>query len=145
MANVIAHYKKRAELFGFPEKVAQGTMWNLLKKTSDENNYAAFDGFMNQFKPNGFLEHLRTNWGCVFAAFYMKHNQLEKAKELYTFFSEKSPNSARPVNGLGDVYRALKNKKEAMVYYNRAIQLGTENSDWRLEEYKKDLSDLKNK
>ncbi len=144
MDNVITYYKKRAEQFGFPEKVAQPTMWNLVKKASDEDNYTAFNTFMNQFKPNDFLEHLRTNWGCVFAAFYMKHNQPEKAKELYVFFNKKSPNSARPVNGLGDVYRALKNKKEAMMYYKRAIRLGKKNSDWRLEEYEKDLSDLKN-
>ncbi|WP_025665153.1 alpha/beta hydrolase-fold protein [Aquimarina megaterium] len=145
MDNVITYYKKRAEQFGFPEKIAQHTMWNLVKKASDENNHTAFNTFINQFKPNGFIENLRTNWGCVFAEFYLKHNQPEKAKELYTFFMNKSPNAARPVNGLGDVYRALKNKKEATMYYQRAIRLGKKNADWRLQEYEKDLLNLKNK
>ncbi|WP_160112120.1 alpha/beta hydrolase-fold protein [Aquimarina sp. AU58] len=144
MNTVITYYKKRAEQFGFPEKIAQRTMWNLVKKASDEDDYTAFDTFINQFKPNDFLENLRTTWGCVFAAFYMKHNQPEKAKELYVFFTNKSPNAARPINGLGDVYRALKNKKEAMMYYQRAIRLGKKNADWRLEEYEKDLLGLKN-
>ncbi|WP_271784613.1 alpha/beta hydrolase-fold protein [Aquimarina algiphila] len=144
MDNIITYYKKRAKQFDFPEGIAQGTMWNLVKKASDEDDYTAFNTFINQFKSKGFLEKLRTNWGCVFAEFYLKHNQPKKAEELYLFFSTKFPELARPINGLGDVYLTLKNKDKARAYYKQAITLAKKNSDWRLEEYEKDLSGLKN-
>ncbi|MDY8136565.1 alpha/beta hydrolase-fold protein [Aquimarina sp. 2201CG5-10] len=145
MDYVISYYKKRAERFGFSEDIAQGTMWSLVRKSFDENNYTAFDSFIKEFKPKGFLEKLRTNWGCTFAEFYLKHNQPEKAKVLYDIYIHKSPNSARSLNGMGDVYRELKHKEKATIYYKKAIKLAKENADWRLEEYKKDLEDLDKK
>ncbi len=143
MTYVEKYYQKRSRRYGFPDTMAQNTMFNLVLLSKNEHAYNRFDGFMNRFGDFGFLDELRINWGCVFAEYYLENKAYDKAKHLYAFYAEKFPKAARPQNGLGDIYALLNKKRKARAHYEKAIELGASNSDWRLQEYKDDLDRLK--
>jgi cytochrome c-type biogenesis protein CcmH/NrfG len=57
----------------------------------------------------------------------------------------KYPDNAQGFNSLGDLNVALNKLKEAQQSYQKAVDLGIKNNDWRLPEYKSDLTKSANK
>jgi tetratricopeptide (TPR) repeat protein len=74
-----------------------------------------------------------------YAQFYLKHKNANKASELISFVINKYPDNAQAFNILGDINLTLNNTKEAKKYYEKAIEIGSRNDDWRISEYKSDL------
>jgi len=108
---------------------------------SDEN-YDAFNRYIKTFLPKNMLSITHYNHASMFATFYLKNNNTKMAMSLMTYYINKFPEEARPYNILGNVYKQMKDKKNAKKYYEKAIDLGFKNSDRRLSEYKKDLMQL---
>ncbi|MEP5501653.1 MAG: hypothetical protein ABJP80_05880 [Algibacter sp.] len=82
------------------------------------------------------------NHASMFATFYLKNNNAKMAMKLMTYYIDKSPETARPYNILGNVYKQMKDKKSVKKYDKKAIDLGAKNTDRRLSEYKNSLKQL---
>jgi len=108
---------------------------------SDEN-YDAFNRYIKTFLPKNMLSITHYNHASMFATFYLKNNNTKMAKKLMTYYIDKFPEAARPYTILGNVYKQMKDKKNAKKYYQKAINLGTKNADRRLSEYKNNLKQL---
>ena len=92
-------------------------------------NYEQFDVFTTKFKTDDFIGQLRGNRPYSIAEFYLKHQEYEKAIDIFKILVNKYPNSERPLNSLGDVYTSLKDEKQASEYYQKAEDLINKNSN----------------
>lgn len=126
---VYDYYEQRAQRFGFPPELTKWTMFTLTRNAIRANNFSQFDTFVNEFEKTKFLGELRVGRACSIAQFYLQNKQYDKAITLFTCLIEKHPDSERPLNGLGDTYRALKKEKTALKYYKKAKQLSENNAN----------------
>lgn len=129
LTHVYNYYKQRANQFGFAEELTPWTMFSLTRNAMRAGNYEQFDDFVSEFKPKNYLNQIRVSRACSIAAFYLQHNQNDKALEIFSSLSTTHPNSERPLNGLGDVYSAMKDEKKAAEYYQKAKELKKDNSN----------------
>ncbi len=136
------YFIERGKRFGFDSAISKTTMQNLIIKAWDKRDFKNFDYFFGLFEKDGVLEIGRVNWLCEFANFYFDNEHIQKALEIYEFANKKYPNSARPLHGIGMVYKKRDRKKRARDYFEQAIDLGTKNSDWRLNEYQASLNSV---
>tara|TARA_R110002073_G_scaffold145532_2_gene297658 strand:+ start:25159 stop:26433 length:1275 start_codon:yes stop_codon:yes gene_type:complete len=118
------------------------TCKNIVFTAMSSENYEAFNRYMKEFLPKNMLSITHYNHASMFATFYLKNDNTEMAIKLMTYYTDKFPEAARPYNILGNIYKQLKDKKNARKYYQKAITLGTKNTDRRLSEYKNSLKRL---
>lgn len=120
---VYGYYKQRATQFGFPSQLTKWTMFTLTRNAIRANDYPQFDTFVNAFKKTKFIGELRVSRACSIAEFYLKHKQYDTAIALFTYLNEIHPNSERPLNGLGNSYKALKKERKAASYFKKASKI----------------------
>ncbi|CAM1365177.1 conserved hypothetical protein [Tenacibaculum sediminilitoris] len=126
---VYGYYEQRAQQFGFPRELTKWTMFTLVRNAMRANDYNQFDTFMNEFEKTNFFGELRVNRACSIAEFYLKNNQYDKAIDLFTFLSEKHPNTESPLKGLGDTYKEMSDEKKASLFYRKVKELSDKNSN----------------
>ena len=126
---VYNYYKKRAKQFGFSHELTKWTMFTLTRNAMRANDYDQFEVFLNEFKKTKFLSEIRVSRACSIAEFYVKNKQYDKAITLFSYLTEKHPNSERPLNGLGDTYKELKEEEKASLYYKKAKKVSENNSN----------------
>ncbi len=137
------YFENRSKRYGLPAEIGGETMFFLVRMAMDEDSLSDFEFFMQAFKKNNFLDGVNLGWASRYANFYLKHNKTDEALELYHYLKKRFADSARVLNGIGDVYLAKKDLENAEKYYLQAVELGEKNSDRRLAHYKKDLAGLK--
>ncbi len=136
------YYEDRGEKYGISKDIPQEGMFFLVRMGLDANHFPTFQQFMSDFIEKDFLENVNLGWGTRYAEFYLSNNDPDGAERVYEILTRRFPESARPVNGLGDVHANRGDKRKAERYYKNAIELGERNSDRRLQSYKKDLEEL---
>lgn len=139
---VNSYYQQRAEKYNLPQGIPQEGKFFLARLGLDTDHFPTFDKFMSEFIQTDFLSQVNLGWNTRYAEFYLKHNQPERAKVIYQKLIERFPDNARPVNGMGDAFKAEGKLNEARTYYIKAIELAEKNQDSRLDAYKKDLRDI---
>jgi len=120
---VYEYYKERATQFGFSSQLTKWTMFTLTRNAIRANDYTQFDTFVNAFKNTKFIGELRVSRACSIAEFYAKNKHYEKAIALFTYLNKLHPDAERPLNGLGNAYKALKNDKKAATYFKKASEV----------------------
>lgn len=140
--NVYKYYQNRGTKYGISQAVPQEGMFFLVRLGLDANHYPTFDRFMKDFMDKGFLDGVNMGWGTRYAEFYLSNNNPEGAQKVYEILGQKFPGSARLENGLGKVFSAKRDFKEAERRFKSAIEIGEKNSDRRLLQYRKDLEEL---
>ena len=63
------------------------------------------------------------------ANYYLENKEYDKSIQIFTLLAESHPNSERPLEGLGDSYKALKKERKASLYYEKAKQLAQNKSN----------------
>ncbi|MEP3210180.1 MAG: alpha/beta hydrolase-fold protein [Maribacter sp.] len=129
LPNVYAYYQKRAAQYGFSTDLSDWTMFSLTRNAIRANNFDQFDLLVNEFINTGFISRLSMNRGCSIADFYLENEHYDRALDLFTLLAEIHPKAARPLNGLGDIYKGLKKERKASRYYKRAKELSENNAD----------------
>jgi predicted alpha/beta superfamily hydrolase len=124
------------------DKYKQTTQRNLIFVAITEDDYKWFDFLFENFKNDDFLDNSFAPHINDYAHFYLKNHNTEKALEIINFVISKYPDKAEGYNSLGDIYSDLDKMEEAVKFYKKAVNIGTENDDWRIEEYKNDLKKL---
>lgn len=142
-----SYYKNRKIKYNFSEEKNTTDYLNSCKSivftAMSNKNYIAFEKYLTAFLPKGLLNITHYNHASMFATFYLQNNNTEGALMLMSYYVDKFPEAARPYNILGHVFNQIGKKKKAVVYYKKAIDLGSINKDSRLSEYKKDLAKIK--
>lgn len=126
---VYDYYQKRASDYGFSNDVSDWTMFTLTRNAIRANDYKQFNAFVNEFNKTGFLQRIRISRACSIADFYLENKQYDKAIDLFTLLVEKHPNSERPLNGMGNSYKELKEERKASMYYKKAKQVAENNAN----------------
>ena len=141
-----SYYKNRKKKYNF-SKEKNSTDYlqsckNIVFTAMSNNNYEAFDFNLKTFLPKNILRITPYQHACMFGEYYLKNNNTTMAMKLMFHYIDKFPNTARPYNVLGNIYKQMGDKKNAKKNYLKAIDLGTKNTDRRLSEYKKNLKQL---
>ena len=139
------YYKERADRYQLANDIPEEGMFSLIRMTLQENNFSIFDILMTDFIKRGFIEMVNPRTAAGYAQYYMRNNEFEGARGIYESLAKLNPNEPTPVNGLGHVYKALNNKKEAKKYYKKAIELAKKGNHPRLAQFEKDLINNKEK
>ena len=126
---VYDYYEQRAKRFGFSSDLTNWTMFSLTRNAMRANDYDQFDTFVNEFEKTKFIGEIRVSRACSIAEFYLKNKQYDKSIALFTYLTEKHPDSERTLNGLGDTYKELKKERTASKYYKRAKELSKINTN----------------
>jgi predicted alpha/beta superfamily hydrolase len=129
MAYVNDYYKQRANAFGFSPEIPNWTKFTIIRNAMGANDYDQFDHFTTKFKTAEFIGQLRGNRPYAIAEFYLKHQEYEKAIDIFKILVSQYPESERPLNSLGDVYTSLKDEKKASEYYQLAAELIEKNAN----------------
>jgi predicted alpha/beta superfamily hydrolase len=139
-------YQKRASKITDEnnDKYKLYTQKNLTFIAITQDDYEWFDFLLESFKTDGILENSYPAHINAYAQFYLKNHNTEKALEIINSAITKYPDDAQGYNSLGDIYSYLHKVKEAKKFYEKAIKIGIEKEDWRLEEYKNDLENMNN-
>jgi predicted alpha/beta superfamily hydrolase len=143
MEYLIQYFAKRGERFGFPKSIANDTKNNLIWLAWNRNNYVYFDRFMTVFKDVLTTKRYDSAyWQNRFGRFYLKHGNLNSAKQYFTKAIKKFPDTALLHQGLGKVYVAEANIKLARENFVKAVELATLALAPDLAEFEADLIDL---
>lgn len=126
---VYDYYEKRASRFGFSSNLSDWTMFSLTRNAIRADDYHQFNILVKEFENTGFLERIRISRSCMVANYYLENKEYDKSIELFTLLAESHPNSERPLEGLGDSYKALKKERKASLYYEKAKQLSQNSSN----------------
>lgn len=121
------------------DKSKHATRRNLTFVAILENDYEWFDFLFTIFEKEGLMEKSFAPHLNDYAEFYLKHKNPNKASEIISFVINKYPENAQAYNILGDINLSINNPKEAKSNYNKAVEVGSKNDDWRMSEYKSDL------
>ncbi|WP_395373677.1 alpha/beta hydrolase-fold protein [Marinicella sp. W31] len=149
IGHIAPYYTSRKIRFGFTQeetdKAVKITHLSLVLQAVSENNYAAFEDFMQTFyaSPEA-LENEHPNQLFNISMFYLQHGKSEKSLNLLNLLVKKYPDSPRPINGIGDNYWSLGDQKKARKYYQQAVKMARDNQHWRLSEFEMDLQKLSN-
>jgi predicted alpha/beta superfamily hydrolase len=136
-------YKKRAKRYSISENIGFRGMYLLVRLAIRENDYPTFDLLMNEFKGSGFIENLRSWQSNTCAELYLKHNKPDKAIDLFNIIVKNNPENARVFNGLGKAYLEKGERKKAIQFHKKAIEIAKKNKDRNLDNYKADLDKVR--
>lgn len=144
---VDAFYAERKTLLNISndDDSKHSTRRNLTFVAISENDYQWFDSLFTKFENDNLLEKSFAPHLVNYAQFYLKHKNIEQAKNILSFTIDKYPDNAQARNAFGDLY-ALNNEIDfAKKYYEKAVEIGNKNNDWRISEYSKNLKKIKDK
>lgn len=114
------HYQKRGVRYGISTDIHEDTKHFLLLQSTKEDDIKSFDSFMDEFV--GYLDsYNRDMWHNRYGQFYLKHNVLEKALNLFQEGLNKFPESSLLYSGIGDVHSSIGNKDKAIRSYEKAL------------------------
>jgi len=142
MPALSALFKKRGQRYGLPTEIHPITKNYLLNLTVNNNDYENFTFFANEFA-GIFAEYF--HWEYAFnkyGHFYLSNNAPEKAMKVFSIGVKKFPNSATITSGLADSYRMLSNKEQAMVHYQKSLELFTGYSALEQDKFESTLADF---
>ena len=137
------YYVNRGKKYGLPEEVPIEGMFFLLRMGLDENDYSSFKKFMSEFIEKGVLADTNLGWGARYAEFSLQNEDHALARSIYQTLSDRFPDNALPIHGLGKVLLAQNDKKEARRKFELAVEIAKKSNDRRLAEYQKDLDAIK--
>ncbi len=120
---VYEYHQKRANQYGFTPQLSDWSMFSLTRNAMRADDYQQFDAFVNEFRSTNYISRLSLGRASSIAEFYVKNKQFDKAIVLFTMLIEKHPDSERPLNSLGDVYKEMKKERKASTYYKKAKKL----------------------
>ena len=140
---VTNYYQQRGEKYGLPTGVTEEGMFFLVRMAMDADHFPTFSQLMDEFKDSDFLSGLNLGWNSRYAEFYLKHNSPDGAVTIYESLTQRFPENARPLAGLGAAYVAKSDLQKAKGYYQQAIDLAQKNGDRQLDRYKEALEKLK--
>ena len=121
------------------DKFKHATRRNLSFLAISEDDYPWFESLFTRFENDSFLEKSFPPHLVSYAEFHLKHNNSEQAKKIMSFAISKYPDNAQIINALGYVHTADGDNEAAKEHFKKAVELGKENGDWRLSEYKENL------
>ena len=142
MKAIETYYKNRANRYQKPNEIHKETKHFLLLQALKDDNYTQFDFFATTFSNHMYTQLSNDFWVNRFAEFYIKHQQVNKALDLYNNYIKKFPDSALLYNGIGNAYKQNREKKLAKKAYRMAIKLAKSQSDPNLEKYQERLNEL---
>jgi predicted alpha/beta superfamily hydrolase len=116
MPYVYDYYNKRSARYGLANEMSVFTKYNLARTAIRANDFTQFEFFMKEFGGNELVKELRVNWACTLAEFYLENKKYQQAKDMLLFIAAQYPDYTRPLNGLGDVHRALNEEGKAKAY-----------------------------
>ena len=117
-----SYYKKRGERYDLPTDIHQETKHFLIYNAMTEDNYERFNFYIEEF--DGYIESIsRDFWLDRYALYYLKNENIERAKYIYDFGLNKFPDSSILYEGLGDVYAAANETKKALEAYKKSINI----------------------
>ena len=137
------YYSDRAERYQLTNEIPLEGMFALVRMALQENNFSVFDTLMKDFIERGFVEKVSPRNAIGYAQFYLRNNDVEAGKSIYERLIQKYPNEPTPANGLGHVYNALKEKKKAIRWYQKAVDLAKKGKHPRLSQFENDLKKIK--
>lgn len=139
---LVDHYQKRSEKYDAPAEVHHATLFNLLSLSMRADDYASFEFFMTHF--TGKIAGLYpARWHHRYGQFYLKHNQLQKARAFFEASLQRLPNAPSLYAGLGDTFAKLGEKSKALEAYQQSIELATASEDPQLARFQAKLETLK--
>lgn len=138
---VVDFYARRGRRYDVSSEIHDVTQHGLLVASIREDNFEAFEKFMEVF--SGYLNlTTRPIWGSRFGQFYLKHGHVVEALEVLTRSAQRFPDSAKLQNSLGDAHRAAGQTEQAAMRYRKAVDLAKEAMDPELVEFQANLADL---
>ncbi len=117
---VFNYYDLRSKLFGFQPEVTDWTMFSLTRNAIRENDLEQFELFVDEFMESDFLSRISINRSISIANYFLENNKYEQALKVFNLIAEKHPKSDRPLNRLGDTYKAMNDEEKALLYYEKA-------------------------
>ena len=141
MDELKAHYKKRGKKYNTATAIHKSTKHFLLWQAIKEDNYKAFEFFMNVFE-DYYKSKTRDLWFDRYAQFYLKHQNPNKAIEVLTVGLHKFQDSSIILSSLGDAFLKKGNKPKAKEYYEKAIESAIKNNEKNIEKYTSKLNQV---
>ncbi|WP_271767459.1 alpha/beta hydrolase-fold protein [Aquimarina algiphila] len=138
------HYQKRGERYDLQTDIHNDTKHYLLLQSLKEDNYNLFTFFVKEFDAKVFWKNYHKNHFLFhrYAQYYLKHNNIDEAKEIYSIGLEKFPESSLLHKGKADIYKVIGNRYQAKKHYQKAIKIAKQESNPELLTYKKSLEEL---
>jgi predicted alpha/beta superfamily hydrolase len=140
------HYRKRGKKYTTSDEIHRRTVFNLLQRAMQEDNFEAFDGFMSEFQSSQLENWYKwDNWQTFlqrYGQFYLNNDQADKALVIFEITSQKFPEEAFVYNDLGNGYRARAELENAALNYKKAIEIANKSGDPNLAEYEENLRSL---
>ncbi|MEL6559455.1 MAG: alpha/beta hydrolase-fold protein [Bacteroidota bacterium] len=137
------YYRKRSAKYQISEeetiKSINATKRGLILLAILENNAAVFDTFYVSFGGLKFIDTLFLPHGIAVGNYCLNHQNKERAIEIFQFLINKFPKRANAYNGLAACFEANGNVEEAKTYYQKAVELATQNDNYRLITYQENL------
>jgi len=135
------YFKQRGERFGFSTEIANAAKNDLIWLGLNRNDFKNFDYFMTEFKDVLSTKRYQSNyWQNQLGHFYLKNKSYTKAMAHFEYSIKHFSGSAEIYSGLGSVYLAKDDRKQAISNFEKAIELSKENNDSKLQEYKEQLN-----
>lgn len=141
---VKTYYRNRSDKYGLPLEIPKEGMFFLLRLGLDSNDYTVFQTFMTEFIDKGIMDNTNMGWGTRYAEFSLQNKDYTLATSIYQELSDRFPENARPIHGLGKVSLAQNDQREARKKFELAVEIAKKSNDRRLSQYQADLEALKN-
>ena len=107
-----------------------------------DEDLAVFQPFLQQLKDTDFLDRSHVNHIYRYGLFMLQNNDFSGANKLFEYTHTREPDNALPINGLGLVAKAMNKPQEAKILFQKALQKGRNNNDYRLPEYQHNLEQM---
>ena len=142
-----AYYKKQTQQFGLTDDEVAKNRFELVRKLSFmplmDGDLKAFQNYFKQLEDTDFLDRSHVNHIYRYGLFLLQQKDTTGAQSLFEYISKREPDNALPVNGLGLVAKARKENGKAIELFEKAVQMGEKDHDYRLPEYQHNLDAMK--
>jgi len=135
------YYKKRGQRYGIDTNIHDDTKHYLFLQSMIEDDFNWFEFFAKKFKLKEFMVDYYTNplWFIRIANFYLKHDCINIANEIYDVGLDKFNESAKLYYEKGKLFELKENVSKAQSYYKKAIDIARKDSLPELKEYQKKI------
>ncbi|WP_221450606.1 tetratricopeptide repeat protein [Pseudoteredinibacter isoporae] len=116
-AAVKAYYANRAQRYSVSNEVGKQAKFSMFRHAAQENNYRLFSSLEKEMGP-----FEATGWYGLFAQFFHKNKQYQRAAKLYKSGLTDRPEDHRYWAGLAETYESQKQFEEALKYYRGALR-----------------------
>jgi len=144
MKHLKEYFKHRGERFGLSTEVSEAAKNNLIWLGLNRNDFKNFEYFMTEFKEVLSTKRYQSNyWQNRLGKFYLKNKSYEQAKIHFEYSIKHFLGSAEIYSGLGNIYLAQNKKEQAILNFEKAVELSKKDNDNEIKKYKKQLSQVK--